>query len=197
MNENPPGDAERGSPDSPSDAAVTKPRKRGVAPVLVLASVVALAVAALTLSGLAPTSHKSGADKGETSSSERMHPGAEGEEEEGGPTAPAEYLTQKFTSGHDVTPAQIKRAVEQAKAIKPGDGTWGQVGPTNVGGRVTDLVVDPNHANTFYVAVSGGGIWKSTDAGDTFKPVWPGDQTQTMGALALGSDGTLWAGTGE
>jgi hypothetical protein len=167
---------------------------------LVLASVVALAVVALSFRGLAPTSHKSGADKAEIDSSERIHLGTEGEEEEGedgGPTAPAEYLTQKFTSGHDIKPEQIKRAVEQARAIKPGAGTWGQVGPTNIGGRVTDLVVDPSHANTFYVAVSGGGIWKSTDAGDTFKPVWSADQTQTMGALALGSDGTLWAGTGE
>jgi photosystem II stability/assembly factor-like uncharacterized protein len=175
-----------------------------MAPKLVLAGVIALALAALTLSGLAPTSHKNGADKDETSSAERMHSGEEGDEEgdeegeeDGGPTEPAEYLTQKFTSGHDVTPAQVKQAVAQAKALKTGGGTWGLVGPTNVGGRVTALVADPRHANTLYVAVSGGGIWKSTDAGTTFTPAWPADQTQTMGALALGSDGTLWAGTGE
>jgi photosystem II stability/assembly factor-like uncharacterized protein len=203
MNDDQPGDTGRSSPDSSADAAVTKPRKRRTVPLLVLAAVVALAIAALAVHGLAPTRHASGADKDETSSSERLHQDGdkdgEGEEEEedGGPTAPAEYLTQKFTSGHDVKPAQIKQAVQQARALKHGSGTWGQVGPTNVGGRVTDLVVDPNHPDTFYVAVSGGGIWKSTDAGKTFTPVWPGDQTQTMGAIALGSDGTLWAGTGE
>jgi hypothetical protein len=170
---------------------------------LVLASVVVLALVALTFHGLSPSRHASGADKDEASSSERHGEGDgegedEGEEEEkGGPTAPAEYLTQKFTSGHDVKPGQIKHAVQQARALKHGSGTWGQVGPANVGGRVTDLAVDPNRPNTFYVAVSGGGVWKSTDAGTTFTPAWPGDQTQTMGALALGSDGTLWGGTGE
>jgi hypothetical protein len=204
MKDDHPGETGPGSPDTPSDTAATKPRKRRIVPMLVLASVVALAVVALTLRGLAPARHASGADKDAAGSSERSHAGGEGdegegeeEENDGGPAAPAEYLTRKFTSGHDVKPAQIKHAIAQARAIKHGGGTWGQVGPTNVGGRVTDLVVDPNRPNTFYVAVSGGGVWKSTDAGSTFKPVWPGDQTQTMGALALGSDGTLWGGTGE
>src|SRR5439155_12358750 len=44
---------------------------------------------------------------------------------------------------------------------------------------------------------SGGGIWKSTDAGVNFFPVWPSDNVQTMGAVAQGPDGALWAGTGE
>jgi photosystem II stability/assembly factor-like uncharacterized protein len=196
MDENPPPDVGDNPQDSRPGPSATKRRKLRV---FLLASVVALALAALSLSGPVATDHKSGVDK-ELGSSERLHEheGEEGEEEEkGGPTEPAEYLTRKFTSGEDVTPAQIKHAAAQAKTIKPGDGTWSPVGPTNIGGRVTDLVVDPNHANTLYVAVSGGGIWKSTDSGDTFAPVWPGDQTQTMGALALGSDGTLWAGTGE
>jgi photosystem II stability/assembly factor-like uncharacterized protein len=205
MDETPSNETGRSSPDSPSDAAVDRRRRRRTTPILVLASVLAIAIAALTARGLATPNHEKDGDRRE-SASERMHHGEEGgeegeegkeEEEEGGPTAPAEYLTQKFTSGHDVKPGQIKQAIAQAKALKAGEGTWSQVGPSNVGGRVTDLVVDPKHANTLYVAVSGGGIWKSTDAGDTFAPVWAGDDTQTMGALALGSDGTLWAGTGE
>ncbi|MCO5973792.1 WD40/YVTN/BNR-like repeat-containing protein [Actinoallomurus soli] len=166
----------------------------------------ALAIAALFLHGLTAANHASGNDRSEAA--ERVHDdadagreegeeGEEGEEKDGGPTAPAEYLTRKFTSGKDVKPAQIKQARTQARALKQGGGAWAQVGPTNVGGRVTDLVVDPNHPDTFYVAVSGGGVWKSTDAGKTFTSAWPVDQTQTMGAIALGSDGTLWAGTGE
>jgi photosystem II stability/assembly factor-like uncharacterized protein len=62
---------------------------------------------------------------------------------------------------------------------------------------MVDLAVDPRHANTVYVAASGGGVWKSTDGAATFTPVWPRSLTQTMGALAMGPDGTLWAGTGE
>ena len=116
----------------------------------------------------------------------------------GGPSRPADYLTLKWTSGRDVTPAQVARAERQAGAIPQGSKNgWQLVGPSNVGARVVDLVVDPNQPDTMYTAVSGGGVWKSTDAGSTFEPTWPNDTTQAMGALALGSDGTLWAGTGE
>ncbi len=122
--------------------------------------------------------------------------GEEGEDD-GGPVAPADYLTQKFTSNSDVTPAQVRQAQAQAQAMPATNQSWQLVGPTNVGGRVTGLVVDPNSAKTLYVAASGGGIWKSTDEGDTFRPVWPTTYTQTIGAIAMGSDGTLWVGTGE
>jgi photosystem II stability/assembly factor-like uncharacterized protein len=116
----------------------------------------------------------------------------------GGPQAPADYLTLKFTSGGDVTQAQVNRSIRQAKAVPQGSrDAWQLVGPSNVGGRITDLAVDPRHPDTVYTAASGGGIWKSTDAGDTYAPVWPTDVTQTIGALALSPDGTLWAGTGE
>src|SRR6266536_1326875 len=129
---------------------------------------------------------------------EESDEGQEGEDEDdGGPVAPAEYLTQKFTSGQNVSQAQIEHAIDQARALPTGGGTWSLVGPSNVGGRMTDLVVDPHHADTLYVAASGGGVWKSTDAGATFQAVWPTEFTQTLGALAMGSDGTLWAGTGE
>ncbi len=122
----------------------------------------------------------------------------EGEEEDdGGPAAPAEYLTRKFTSGQNVTTAQIRRAQQQAAALPAAGNAWNLVGPTNIGGRVTDLVADPRHPDTLYVAASGGGVWRSTDAGTTFRPAWPTGATQTIGALAMGSDGTLWAGTGE
>ncbi|GAB2822811.1 exo-alpha-sialidase [Actinoallomurus bryophytorum] len=208
MADDPPGEPRHSTPDSAPEPAAAGPRPRWTTPRLVLAGVLALAIVAFFVHGLTAPNHASGNDRGEAA--ERVHDDADGgkeegeegddeeeEEEEGGPTAPAEYLTQKFTSGHDVKPGQVKNARTQARALKHGSGTWGQVGPTNVGGRVTDLVVDPNHPNTFYVAVSGGGIWRSVDAGKTFTPAWPVDQTQTMGAIALGSDGTLWAGTGE
>jgi len=123
---------------------------------------------------------------------------ATAEAEAGGPSRPADYLTLKWTSGRDVTPSQVARAERQAGAIPQGSTNgWQLVGPSNVGARVVDLVVDPNQPDTMYTAVSGGGVWKSTDAGSTFEPIWPNDTTQAMGALALGSDGTLWAGTGE
>ena len=75
--------------------------------------------------------------------------------------------------------------------------TWKLQGPTNVGGRVLDVVVDPKHADTIYLASASGGVWKSSDAGAVFHSVWPTTQVQAMGALAIAPDGTLYAGTGE
>ena len=135
---------------------------------------------------------------GRDASSDRVGAPAAVEERDGGPQGPADYLTLKWTSGRDVTPAQVARARRQAEAIPQGSkARWELVGPSNVGARIVDLVVDPSEPDTMYTAVSGGGVWKSTDAGVAFHPVWPDGQTQVMGALALGSDGTLWAGTGE
>ncbi len=117
---------------------------------------------------------------------------------EDGRASPGAILALNWTSGQNATPAQIARAQSQANAVSQGSkASWKLVGPSNIGGRVVDLVVDANHPRTIYAAVSGGGVWKSTDAGTTFETAWPNSATQTMGALAIGSDGTLWAGTGE
>ena len=89
------------------------------------------------------------------------------------------------------------RAAAQARRLPSAGGSWEYAGANNIGGRVTDVVVDPTQPNTIFVASAGGGVWKSTDAGMTYTPAWPTDHPQAIGALARGSDGTLWAGTGE
>ena len=91
----------------------------------------------------------------------------------------------------------LEQAAAQAQAIHSAGGSWEYLGANNIGGRVTDVVVDPTQANTIYVASAGGGVWKSTDAGATYTTAWPNDYPQAIGSLARGSDGTLWAGTGE
>jgi photosystem II stability/assembly factor-like uncharacterized protein len=95
--------------------------------------------------------------------------------------------------------AQLSQARQQATNIPVGDSaSWRFTGPTNVGGRVVDLAVNPvTSPVTLYAAVSSGGIMKSGDGGMTWSPAWPSTNTQAMGALARGSDGVLWAGTGE
>lgn len=75
--------------------------------------------------------------------------------------------------------------------------SWTFLGPSNVGGRVVDAAADPDHSGTLYVATATNGIWKSTDGGQTFSSAWPVRVTHAMGAVAIGSDGNLFAGTGE
>ena len=107
-------------------------------------------------------------------------------------------LSGQLLSGDDtLSRAELLRAANQAEDVPSAGGSWQYAGANNIGGRVTDVVVDPAHANTMYISSAGGGVWKSTDAGLTYTPSWPTDDPQAIGSLARGSDGTLWAGTGE
>jgi hypothetical protein len=79
---------------------------------------------------------------------------------------PSDFLRAKALGGAaGVSRATLQRAARQALAISSAGGSWEYVGANNIGGRVTDVVVDPTEANTIYVASAGGGVWKSTDAG--------------------------------
>ena len=85
---------------------------------------------------------------------------------------------------------------------------WTAMGPTNVGGRVLEVALDPTGATAsapgvgavqqpVYAAYATGGIHRSTDGGVTFSYAWDKTITQAVGALAIGSDGVIYAGTGE
>ena len=73
------------------------------------------------------------------------------------------------------------------------------IGPANMGGRVTELAVVESKPDTFYVATGGGGVWKTTDAGTTFAPIFDGASTQSIGAVALcqAKPDVVYVGTGE
>src|ERR1041385_9011684 len=118
-------------------------------------------------------------------------------EVEGASEQPGAFLAAREASGVDLTTHMFRRAKAQADAIAASTGTWTDLGPTNIGGRITDLVVASSQSNTIYVAAAGGGVWKSSDGGATFTTAWPDGNVQAIGALARGSNGTLWAGTGE
>ena len=76
---------------------------------------------------------------------------------------------------------------------------WRNIGPANMGGRIADIAGIPSPSKTFYVAAAGGGIWKTTNAGITFRPVFDHEKVVSMGALAIAPSDTniVWAGTGE
>ncbi len=76
---------------------------------------------------------------------------------------------------------------------------WRPIGPANMGGRISDVEGIPSPSKTFYVAAASGGIWKSTDNGVTFRPVFYRERVISMGDIAIAPSDTLqiWAGTGE
>jgi photosystem II stability/assembly factor-like uncharacterized protein len=76
---------------------------------------------------------------------------------------------------------------------------WRPVGPANMGGRITDVEGIPSPSKTFFVAAAAGGIWKTTNAGTSFRPVFDAERVISMGDLAIAPSDTMivWAGTGE
>jgi len=76
---------------------------------------------------------------------------------------------------------------------------WRSIGPANMAGRITDVEGLPSPSKTFYIAAAAGGIWKTTNNGITFRPVFDKERVISMGDLAIAPSDTLqvWAGTGE
>jgi hypothetical protein len=76
---------------------------------------------------------------------------------------------------------------------------WRPVGPANMSGRVTDVEGIPTPSKTFYFAAAAGGIWKTTNNGITFRPLFTSERVVAMGDLAIAPSDTMtiWAGTGE
>ncbi|MFN8669372.1 MAG: hypothetical protein U0164_19455 [Gemmatimonadaceae bacterium] len=76
---------------------------------------------------------------------------------------------------------------------------WRLIGPANTMGRISDVVGIPSPSKTLFVAAAAGGIWKSTNNGTTWRPVFDNQRVISMGMLAIAPSDTMqvWAGTGE
>jgi len=72
------------------------------------------------------------------------------------------------------------------------------MGPPNAG-RIASVTGVPGDTSTYYAGAASGGVWKTTDGGKTFEPVFDKEPVQAIGALAVApSDpNVVWAGTGE
>src|SRR6059058_4250730 len=73
------------------------------------------------------------------------------------------------------------------------------IGPAVMGGRVSDIAIDPRNPFVFYVGLGHGGIFKTNDNGVTFQPIFDKQPMLSIGAVAVApSDSDIvWVGTGE
>ena len=76
---------------------------------------------------------------------------------------------------------------------------WRNIGPANMMGRIVDIEGIPSPSKTFYVSSAGGGLWKTTNNGVTFKPVMDSARVSSGGDLAIAPSDTnvIYWGTGE
>ncbi len=73
------------------------------------------------------------------------------------------------------------------------------IGPALTSGRIADLAVNPADYNEYYVAVASGGVWKTTNHGITFSPIFDDQGSYSIGCVSLDPQNSkvVWVGTGE
>ncbi len=73
------------------------------------------------------------------------------------------------------------------------------IGPAYASGRISDFAVNPDQHKEYYVAVSSGNVWKTTNNGITFKPVFDNYGAYSTGCITMDPNNhhVVWLGTGE
>ncbi|MFA8433291.1 MAG: glycosyl hydrolase [Marinifilaceae bacterium] len=73
------------------------------------------------------------------------------------------------------------------------------IGPAFMSGRIADIAIHPHNNNIWYVAVGSGGVWKTTNAGTTWSPIFDKQTSYSTGCITINANNPhiIWVGTGE
>lgn len=97
------------------------------------------------------------------------------------------------------SPAVAQRGAATLDSTQLSAFRFRSIGPAVTGGRIHDVEALPNDPATIYVASASGGLWKSTNKGATWTPVFEHEPVSTFGdvAIAPSDPDVVWVGTGE
>ncbi|HEX9462932.1 MAG TPA: hypothetical protein VGB82_10070, partial [Alphaproteobacteria bacterium] len=107
-----------------------------------------------------------------------------------------------------IPPGALVRALDHVKRMRAlnavgeaagiGRNSWTWLGPGNIGGRITTILVHPADPNRIWINNPGGGIWKTTNGGESWAPVDDFLANLVVSAMAMSPTDTnlMYAGTG-
>ncbi len=111
--------------------------------------------------------------------------------------ASANLWAQEATSA-DKRKAGATQRTELTEASVAAGLHFTNIGPTVMSGRVSELAVNPKNPQEFYVAYSSGGLWHTTNFGNSYTPIFDNEAVMTLGAINVDwQSNTIWLGTGE
>lgn len=95
--------------------------------------------------------------------------------------------------------AQKNSETDSLKNISLTGLSFRSIGPAVTGGRVIEIAVNPLNYSEYYVASGHGSLWKTTNSGITFNPVFDGNKSYAIGSVAIDPTNVnvVWVGTGE
>lgn len=117
---------------------------------------------------------------------------------------PGEWMyNQRAYPNNFINKKAIAQAIEQTKEAKLQKGihggSWELKGPINIGGRVTDIAISPISDNHLYISTAVGGVFKTTDKGLHWTPIFDNIGRPSIGNIEIAPNDAqrIYIGTGE
>lgn len=108
---------------------------------------------------------------------------------------------QRFSTalGRLVSNRENLRAPLDRAEVDPNAATWTPLGPGNIGGRTRAILIDPQDTNVMYAAGVSGGVWKTTNGGQSWTPIADMISNITVSSMAMdpSDSSVIYVGTGE
>ncbi|MBI5215395.1 MAG: T9SS type A sorting domain-containing protein [Ignavibacteriae bacterium] len=111
------------------------------------------------------------------------------------------FMSQRSYPKNEIPRNALTKAKLQMSAFRAGiknpSGTWKVEGPSNIGGRITAVLIHPTDPNIVYAGSASGGVWRSTDFCVTWENIF--NEHFSIGALAFDplDPNIIYVGTGE
>jgi photosystem II stability/assembly factor-like uncharacterized protein len=95
--------------------------------------------------------------------------------------------------------AQNNSELDSLKNISLSGLSFRSIGPAITGGRTIDIAVNPFNHSEYFIASGHGSLWKTTNNGITFSPVFDGNKSYAIGSVEIDptNPNVVWVGTGE